>query len=298
MPQSLQPSSRTEAPRPEVKPAHVDALESQKKSVSDQLIGAAWAASTSAQHVGLNRKTQTIELSIVVPMFNEAARIEKSIDKLVSSSLNRTGVEFVFVDDGSSDDTLITVARAIKHRGFVHQPRIESLGRNRGKGAAVRAGIISTLPRNSPYAAFIDADLSLNPEVLDTMLERLRSEHADMIVGQRVVNLERQPKLRRLMSLTFTSLTQRLAPTGVQDTQCACKIFTAETVRKIVQPMVTEGFAFDVEILLRAQALNLVVVEHPVHWRHSEGSSVNQFTAPIMMIRDVLRARRMIKTLR
>lgn len=233
-----------------------------------------------------------VDLCVVFPMFNEAERIEKSIRTLLGSSLNRDDVELVFVDDGSSDSTTSVVEELVAGLPFVRPPRVLSLGKNQGKGAAVRAGMLASSGR---YTAFLDADLSLNPSVLDEFLERLRSEEADVIVGHRVVNPERQPRLRRIMSLTFSALTSRLAPTGVRDTQCACKVFTADAVQTIFPPMVTEGFAFDVELLLRAKQAGLKLIEQPVHWRHSDGSRVNQLVAPFIMLSDVVKVRRLIK---
>ncbi len=230
-------------------------------------------------------------LTIVVPMYNEAKRIKQSMATLASSTLNRSDVQLVFVDDGSSDNTAETVARLAGSLAFVRTPDVVALSRNHGKGAAVRTGMLQS---RSSYTGFIDADLSLNPSVVDALLQKLISAKADVIVGYRVINPQRQPRIRRLMSLTFAAITARIAPTGVRDTQCACKIFTADAVAKIVEPMVTEGFAFDVELLLRARRAGLNVIEYPVHWRHSEGSRVNQLVAPIVMMRDVIKARRLL----
>jgi dolichyl-phosphate beta-glucosyltransferase len=235
--------------------------------------------------------TQIVSLTVVVPMYNEASRITQSMETLASSSLNRSDVQFVFVDDGSADATVETVAGLGSSLAFARPPDVIALSRNHGKGAAVRTGMLHS---RSPYTAFIDADLSLNPNVVDVLLEKLVEDNADVIVGYRVINPQRQPRLRRLMSLTFSAITARIAPTGVRDTQCACKIFTARAVTAIVEPMVTEGFAFDVELLMRARHAGLDVREHPVHWRHSDGSRVNQLVAPILMMRDVIKARRLI----
>jgi dolichyl-phosphate beta-glucosyltransferase len=239
----------------------------------------------------VNRDIQVVVLTIVVPMYNESLRIKQSIETLASSSLNRGDVQFVFVDDGSTDATVETVAQLVDSPSFHRKPDVVALSRNHGKGAAVRTGMMHS---RSAYTGFIDADLSLNPSVVDELLQQLMSTEADVIVGYRVVNPQRQPRIRRLMSLTFTAITARIAPTGVRDTQCACKIFTADAVTKTVEPMVTEGFAFDVELLLRARHAGLRVIEHPVHWRHSAGSRVNQFIAPFLMVKDVIKARRMI----
>jgi Glycosyl transferase family 2 len=255
------------------------------------------ASAPTPQHRGEHRSSlrqpSAAGLSVVVPMYNEADRIEKSLKTLVGSSLNRDDVQFIFVDDGSSDTTVETVARLVEASEFVRTPDIIALGRNHGKGAAVRTGMLHA---GGSHVAFIDADLSLNPSVLDDFLQELIEERADVIVGYRIVNPLRQPRIRRLMSVTFTAITARLAPTGVRDTQCACKIFTAEAAAKVFQPLVTEGFAFDVEVLLRARAAKLKVVEKPVQWRHSDGSRVNQLIAPFIMMNDVMRVRRLIKS--
>ncbi len=261
-------------------------------SGQEALLTAAMAEANAVPTGRSEMTTSLIELCVVFPMFNEAERIEKSMRTLLGSTLNRDDVELVFVDDGSSDSTTDTVTKLIANLPFVRPPRLLSLGRNQGKGAAVRTGMLAS---SGKYTAFLDADLSLNPSVLDEFLERLRTDKADVIVGHRIVNPERQPRLRRLMSLTFSALTSRLAPTGVRDTQCACKVFTTDAVQKIFPPMVTDGFAFDVELLLRAKKSGLKVIEQPVHWRHSDGSRVNQVVAPFIMLSDVVKVRRLIK---
>jgi Glycosyl transferase family 2 len=240
-------------------------------------------------NVGLGKSV--VDLSVVIPMFNEATRIEQTLVQIHGSNLNRAGVEFVFVDDGSSDSTVEVLTRSIDLLGFASSLLIVSLGRNRGKGAAVKAGLIAS---SGAHAVFLDADLSLDPSIVDVMLDRLVETGADVMVGYRVIDSAVQPKLRRVMSVSFTAIVKRLAPTGVQDTQCACKVFTRAAIQTVVEPLQTEGFAFDVELLLRASAAGLVVVEHAVPWKHQDGSQVNPVTAPLSMIREVLRARRFV----
>jgi dolichyl-phosphate beta-glucosyltransferase len=168
-------------------------------------------------------------------------------------------------------------------------------GVNRGKGAAVRRGMLFALQNTSAhYIAFLDADLSLDPGVLDTALALMDEQDADVVVGERIVDSARQPRLRRLASLAFRQLTYLLAPTGVRDTQCACKVFTRDAVSDVFEPLRTTGFAFDVEVLLRARSKGLRVIEFPIAWQHTAGSRVNPITDAVRMTRDVWKARRLV----
>jgi dolichyl-phosphate beta-glucosyltransferase len=261
------------------------------------------------------RPTVHTSLCVVIPMFNEANRIDGTLAALAQSPLNRADVRLLFVDDGSTDSSAeVVLARARSHP-FVRPVDVSLDRQNRGKGAAVRRGVLEALRETgletgrgtglatarattrevgtgAPHIAFLDADLSLDPAMLDAALVVLTEAKADVVVGNRVVDRTRQPKLRRVVSLVFRQLTRAVAPTGVADTQCACKVFTADAAERIFGPLETNGFAFDVEVLLRARREQMRVVEIDVAWQHTPGSRVNPLVESIKMTRDVMRVRR------
>ncbi len=240
------------------------------------------------------RQITAADLFVVIPMYNEAQRIGATLKLLAESPLNRADVQILFVDDGSSDGTAEAVVQFAQGLGFARPIEVSLDRQNRGKGAAVRRGMLLASERNPRHVAFLDADLSLDPAVLDAAVTSLVEARASVIVGNRVVERAQQPPVRRAVSLAFKQLTGWIAPTGVADTQCACKVFTRDAVQQIFEPLQTNGFAFDVEVLLRARRARLAVVEMDVQWRHTQGSRVNPAVEAFRMTRDVLRIRRLL----
>jgi dolichyl-phosphate beta-glucosyltransferase len=231
-------------------------------------------------------------LTVVIPMYNESERIGATISTLAGGTMNRSDVQFLLVDDGSTDDSPATVISISDQHRFARPVQVLVDPVNRGKGATVRRGMLSAVENSSAYVAFLDADLSLDPAVLDRAISLLVDHGADVVVGERIVDRRYQPILRRMFSLSFTRLARAIAPTGVRDTQCACKVFTASAADALFRPLATEGFAFDVETMVRARRAGMNVVQFPVAWQHVTGSRVNPVTDALKMLRDVWKIRR------
>jgi glycosyltransferase involved in cell wall biosynthesis len=225
------------------------------------------------------------DLGIVIPMFKETERIAKSVATLAKSTLNVATVQFLFVDDGSNDNTVAVTRAAIKEFGLVNAT-VLPLVKNVGKGGAVKAGITS-LVTNSRFVGFLDADLSLDPSDVSTAFARMQSLGCDLLVGDRVVQYEHQPKFRRIASLVFRAIAAKMTPTGVRDSQCAMKLFKSSVARPLFDALLIEGFAFDVEILVRARLLGLKVSEQAIEWEPQAGSRVNPITDSLRMLREV-----------
>ncbi len=238
----------------------------------------------------LAKRSISLDLCLVVPMYNEAKRIAQSIKTLAESALSGDRVGFVFVDDGSTDDT-VRAARSAIEEFELPQAQVLVLKANLGKGGAVRAGIL-TAAASAHYVGYLDADLSLDPSDVAAAFTRMRASNTQALVGDRIVDALHQPKLRRLASLTFRSLAAMVAPTGVRDTQCAMKLFRSSVARSVFEPLQTNGFGFDVEVLVRLRAIGVRVDELPIAWTHTEGSSVNAAAESYRMMRDVLKVRR------
>lgn len=232
-------------------------------------------------------------LTLVIPMYKEAKRIERTVATLAASELHRRDIAFCFVDDGSPDDTVGVAERAVAHHKLSNA-EIVRLEHNQGKGGAVRSGILR-VAEHSHLVGFLDADLSLNPSEVLTALSRLELAGADALVGDRVVEAEKQPKLRRVASLVFRRVAASLVPTGVKDSQCAMKLFRSEVAKQVFGPLETTGFAFDVEVLGRLRKGNYTVAETPVLWEHQPGSQINAATDAVRMIRELLNIRRVLR---
>ena len=212
-------------------------------------------------------------LSVVIPAYNESARLPATLVRL-RDYLDSAGEPYqvIVVDDGSSDDT---VAQAESTAATWPQMCVLRLPRNMGKGAAVRAGMLAA---SGEQRLFTDADLSAPIEELPKLREHL-SPACQVVIGSRAVAgsviEEHQPGRRETMGRVYNKLLQFVALRGLNDTQCGFKLFTAEAAEKCFGPLRTLRFGFDAEVLLRARRLGLGIAEVPVRWGHREDSRVS-----------------------
>lgn len=236
--------------------------------------------------------SEPLELSLVLPAYNELGRLPPSLE-LIRAHLDAAGrpYEVLVVDDGSEDGT----------RGMVEQvrsgwPQLQLIGfdRNRGKGAAVRAGMLQAGGR---LRLFSDSDLS-TPIAEMGKLERAIAEGAGVAIGSRAVPGSQvelhQPIYRELMGKTYNQALRRLVLPGLRDTQCGFKMFTAAAAVSCFTPLRTPGFGFDAEVLLRARMQNIPIAEIPVIWRNAAGTRVSSFRDGGQMLTDLLRLRRRV----
>lgn len=230
-------------------------------------------------------------LTVVIPMYNEAARIGATVAALRRSSLHRPGIDFVFVDDGSTDATVAVATIALGVAGL--RARVVQLATNVGKGGAVKAGVeLAT----GDAVGYIDADLSLDPAVVSQALAVLTTTGADLVVGRRIVDPTAQPTIQRLGSAVFRKLAKILVPTGTRDTQCAMKIFRSQVAATLFGELRTDGFSFDVEILRRAATHGYRVEGVLVAWQHQPGSKRNTLTDSARMLRQLFAIRAAVRS--
>jgi glycosyltransferase involved in cell wall biosynthesis len=236
-------------------------------------------------------RTVTLELTIVVPAYNEDHRLAAGMlrfDAAVSAGaidLDRT--ELVVVDDGSTDRT---ASVADKLLAALPHHRVLRLPVNQGKGAAVRAGIATSRSR---YTAYMDADMAIDPLAVPLLLGGL--EHSDIVVGSRGLPdsmVETAYVVRTLLSRLFNEIVTTGTGLSLKDTQCGFKAFRTPVARLLFHLVRIDRFAFDVEILARARRLGLDISEVPVHWKHVQGSTVHPLHDSVTMLSDVYRSRR------
>lgn len=227
-----------------------------------------------------------VEISVVIPAFNEEIRLTATLPRLWKSLKNRFSTfEIIVVDDGSRDRTAEIVSRF----GLCHpETRLVSYERNRGKGHAVKTGILEAV---GEYILFCDADLSTPIRELKKLLGALR-EGSDVAIGSRASQdskiLKCQPLYRVLMGKTFNKIVWILGVPGLKDTQCGFKCFPRQVAREIFSRSCIEGFSFDVEILYIARRLGLKIAEVGVLWRNSPMSKVHPVKHSLQMLRDLL----------
>lgn len=233
-------------------------------------------------------------LSVVVPAFNESARIGLTLRRILDYlAVHWPDGELLVVDDGSRDDTAALVSDLARAEPRL---RLVELDRNRGKGAAVRRGMLEA---TGEWRLFSDADLSTPIEEVEKLLFHARAG-ADVVIGSRgLVESEirtRQPLPRELMGRTFNLIVRQLLLGGFKDTQCGFKLFRGTVAEELFGAQTVEGFAFDVEVLLLAKERGLRIAEVPVVWYHAPHSKVSPVVDASRMLRDLveLRARRLM----
>ncbi|MFI5395712.1 MAG: dolichyl-phosphate beta-glucosyltransferase [Candidatus Binatia bacterium] len=218
-----------------------------------------------------------MKLSIVIPVFNEAARILPSLECIFAyMDQHHPDYEVLVVDDGSTDGTATLVQEQFAHRS---QLRILSYAGNRGKGYAVRFGAVRAA---GDIVLMTDADLSTPIEELEKMLPLLTQGY-DLVVGSRALAQSeirrRQPFYRESGGKVFNLLVRLMVVPNVHDTQCGFKLFRREPLLPVLNRQQIDGFAFDVEMIALAQGLGLTVAEVPVVWVNSPTSRVRMRAA-------------------
>jgi dolichyl-phosphate beta-glucosyltransferase len=227
-------------------------------------------------------------LSVVVPAYNESRRLGPGLET-IAAYLEKGSAEheIIVVDDGSTDDTA-SVAREVAGSW----PRVKVIQHvaNRGKGAAVRSGVLAS---RGDRILFSDADLA-TPIAEEAKLQAAMDEGYDVVIASRALPESdiqvRQHPLREIMGKTFNRILRVLALTPYADTQCGFKLFTREAGHDLFRQVTIDHFAFDVEILLLARG-RYRVAEVPVVWRHMQDSRVSMGTDAARMFLDVLRVR-------
>jgi glycosyltransferase involved in cell wall biosynthesis len=214
-------------------------------------------------------------LSIVIPAFNEASRIELALDRVLAFVTERDlKSEILVVDDGSADSTALIVQRYIAaHPGG--RVQLHRMGQNRGKGAALRKGVIAS---RGSRVLVMDADLATPIEMLDRLWSAL-DEGAEVAIGSRATSgssiRRSQSALRVLFGRAGNLWIQALAVPGVHDTQCGFKLFDGEWGRRIWKMSREDRFGVDVEVLcLARRRFGLRIAEVGVSWEHRDGSKV------------------------
>lgn len=223
------------------------------------------------------------ELSIVIPAYNEEARLGRTLgsirDYFASRGPGAQPHEILVVDDGSKDGTVRVAEEWARELPML---RVLSNGGNRGKGYSVRHGMLEARGR---VALFTDADLSSPIEESEKLLAAIR-EGNDVAIGSRALDRSmisvRQSRSRELAGIIFNAFVRIFTGLRYHDTQCGFKAFVRAPSRVVFEQQRIEGFGFDPEILFLAERHGLRGIEVPVSWAHDPATKVH-------MIRDSLR---------
>jgi dolichyl-phosphate beta-glucosyltransferase len=230
-------------------------------------------------------KKPSMQASVVIPAYNEAKRLPRTLRRFwrTAQKLNLPIVEYLIVDDGSTDQTHTVVDRLRRHKREV---KIIRLPHNLGKGGAVKAGALAA---RGDLIIILDADGSADLKELPAMITALQKK--SIVIGSRYVSgsqiVHRQPWSRRLISRGGNWLIRRLLLPGIYDTQCGCKLMTREAAQKLFPLLTRNGFSYDVELLVLAHRHGYTIIEQPITWSHASGTSLHASVDSWRFLQDV-----------
>jgi glycosyltransferase involved in cell wall biosynthesis len=236
----------------------------------------------------------TPDLSIVIPAYNEEKRLRPTLERIhrFLAAQDRTW-EIVVVDDGSSDGTCALVENL---QELIPNLRLVASKPNRGKGSAVRIGMIAA---RGEVRVMCDADGSMPPEEMPALLSQIATGKVEIAIGSRYADgakvAVKQPLYRRLWSRLANKVIQRALVPGVLDTQCGFKAFTAEAAMDLFGRAKIDGWAFDLEILALARRRNHRIAEVAVEWTDDDRSRVNPLKDMWKVIKEAVQIRRNLR---
>ncbi|HVV88820.1 MAG TPA: dolichyl-phosphate beta-glucosyltransferase [Kofleriaceae bacterium] len=234
-----------------------------------------------------------LDVSIIIPAYNEEARIEPTLRKTAALlAAQPMSWELVVVDDGSRDGTVALCERLAAELPGV---RVLATSPNRGKGHAVRAGMLAARGR---VRVMCDADGSMPATELPRLLAPIADGACAIAIGSRYAadaTVERQPAWRRGWSRLCNLVIQKTLVPGVRDTQCGFKAFTADAARATFGRATIDGWAFDLEVLALAKRMGYVVREVGVEWKDDKRSKVNPWKDLWKVIREAVTIKRNLR---
>jgi dolichyl-phosphate beta-glucosyltransferase len=223
--------------------------------------------------------------SVVIPAYNESARIPATLESVVAAiRANGWDAEVIVVNDGSTDST----ARLVRDFG-VSAPEVRLLENpgNRGKGYSVRAGVLNA---QGEIIMFTDADLSAPMDEAGRLFKAI-ANGADIAIGSRWLEsgrqTHRQPLYRQIFGRCFNAVCRMVMQLPFADTQCGFKAFTRSAAQTVFQLQTIERWGFDPEILFIAIKRGFRVVEVPVSWAHDERSRMSYLRDGLQMLKEL-----------
>ncbi|MAJ46853.1 MAG: hypothetical protein CBC35_06040 [Planctomycetes bacterium TMED75] len=232
------------------------------------------------------------EVAVILPVHNEAWLIGSVLGQVTDFARNTPDWRFVFVDDGSSDNTPELISQHLQRKGGGDSIELVALSPNRGKAGAIREVMLS---REEAFLIFTDGDLAYSLDHLPQLCDALETH--DVAIGSRALADGPQTNItmaRRLVGSGFNRLVRLITGLPYHDTQAGLKGFRRDAAHTLFKEQVVEDFAFDAELLYLAQKHGFTVAELParVSARHSyKKSRVNMLRDPLKMLSSLVRMR-------
>jgi glycosyltransferase involved in cell wall biosynthesis len=224
-------------------------------------------------------------LSIIIPAYNEANRLPRTLEQVFAFLSNQTyKYEVIVIENGSTDNTLELARQFTSTYPFLKVIHNET----RGKGSAVKRGMLEA---QGEYHFICDADLSMPIEELSKFIPPLLNDF-DVAIGSREAPgavRYNEPSYRHLGGRAINLLIRTFILPGFEDTQCGFKCFRAETTRSLFQAQTLTGWSFDIELLYLARRKKLVIKEIPIDWYYGADSKVSALRDAIKMIGDIFK---------
>ncbi len=232
-----------------------------------------------------------MQLSLVIPCYNESSRIHLMMDGLkeFDAKFNQP-YEVIIVDDGSKDDSVAKMEALLTSEFSGLKSKITIISQaNSGKGGALQTGVSKA---SGSYVLTLDTDMSARPtQILEWMkLEKNLFKKNEIFIGNRTDKRSKieAEALRKFTGSIFNFIVQLLTPLNVNDTQCGFKLYPTPLAKAIFGQMKTTGWAHDVEVLFKAHLLGIKINEMPLEWKNIDNSKVNVWTDSIKMLVQVL----------
>lgn len=238
-------------------------------------------------------------ISVIIPMYNEEALIEQTINRLLALHFEDYNFELIFSDDGSLD----RCAEIVKTMALNH-PNIHLIGNkiNRGKGAAIREGVLAA---KGEIILYTDCDLAYGIEQMEAIAKELKTSEADIVIGSRNIHPNGHDGFswfRKMTSKMYMKMVSLYTKCGVSDSQTGLKCFKGAVAKNIFSHCIVNRFAFDLEVLLLAKQFGYSISEFPVCVVQSDeelnrNSKVHLIFDVIRMVKDVIKIKKRIKTI-
>ena len=231
-----------------------------------------------------------MELSVIIPAYNEEKRIRKTLETLIAYlDRKKHNYEIIVVNDGSTDKTKEVIQEFVKDSGN-KKIKVHDNPCNKGKGYSVKQGFLAA---TKLWILFTDADLSTPIEELETCMRHAGT--AAVVIGSRNLPMSqiivKQPFLRSTLGKIFPFFVRLLLLPEIRDSQCGFKLFRKDVAVAIAQRQQIDGFCFDVEQLFIARKFWFVVKEVPITWSNDERSKIRIIRDSSLMFFDLLRIR-------